>query len=152
MHAVKHILHSSKFTNPKNTFNTYFFSLSRARRVVENAFGIMSSRFRILRTPLLLNYTNSISVVKAVVTLHNYLIINCNSNHMYFDPNLLQDDGGLTPEAWEQQSAANLMPLGQLAGNRFGKDEAKIQREKLASIMIADGLAPWQFKMAFRTT
>ena len=71
---------------------------------------------------------------------------------MYFDPNLLQDDGGLTPEAWEQQSATNLMPLGQLAGNRFGKDEAKLQREKLASIMIADGLAPWQFKMAFRTT
>ena len=133
------------------TNNSFFFSLSRARRVVENAFGIMSSRFRVLRTPLLLNYTNSISVVKAVVTLHNYIITNCNSDNSYLDPQLIQDDSRLTPQGWEQQSEANLTPLSRLAGNRSGKDDAKIQREKIASIFIADGLAPWQYKMAFRT-
>ena len=137
-------------------YNSFiYFSLSRARRVVENAFGIMSSRFRVLRTPLLLDYTNSVSVVKAVVTLHNYIIQNCNADKSYLDPTLLQGDdseGNLTPGGWEQQGATNLTPLAQLCGNRYGKNDAKVQREKIASIMIADGLAPWQFKMAFRTS
>ena len=131
-----------------------YFSLSRARRVVENAFGIMSSRFRVLRTPLLLDHKNAVSVVKAVVTLHNYIIQNCNSDKNYLDQTLLQGDydGSLTPASWEQQGATNLTPLRQLAGNRNGREDAKIQREKMARIMIADGLAPWQFKMAFRTS
>jgi hypothetical protein len=130
-----------------------FFSLSRARRVVENAFGIMASRFRVLRTPLLLNYTNAISVVKAVVTLHNYIINNCNSDKTYFNPGQVEDDdGNLRLASWEQQDVTNFTPLGQLAGNRSGTDSAKFQREKIAALMVTDGLAPWQFKMAFRTS
>ena len=114
----------------------------------------MSSRFRVLRTPLLVDYKNTVSVVKAVVTLHNYIIQNCNADKTYLDPTLLQGDhdGSLTPLDWEQQGATNLTPLNQLVGNRFGREGAKIQREKMAAIMITDGLAPWQFKMAFRTS
>ena len=158
-YLIPHPLPNSSITKfmycPKaySLFKLYF-SLSRARRVVENAFGIMSSRFRVLRTPLLLDHKNAVSVVKAVVTLHNYIIQNCNSDKNYLDQTLLQGDydGSLTPASWEQQGATNLTPLRQLAGNRNGREDAKIQREKMARIMIADGLAPWQFKMAFRTS
>lgn len=49
------------------------YRLSKARRVVENAFGIMSARFRVFRKPINLKPENVDSVIKACVCLHNYL-------------------------------------------------------------------------------
>ncbi|XP_050338627.1 uncharacterized protein LOC126765062 [Bactrocera neohumeralis] len=47
--------------------------LSRARRVVENAFGIMASRFRIFRKPIIASKQTARNIVKATVCLHNWL-------------------------------------------------------------------------------
>lgn len=56
----------------KRIFN---YRLSRARRIVENAFGIAASRFRILRQEIIANPSKVESICKAVVALHNFLII-----------------------------------------------------------------------------
>ena len=56
----------------KRIFN---YRLSRARRVVENAFGIASSRFRIWRTEILGSPKKVENITKAVVALHNFVII-----------------------------------------------------------------------------
>lgn len=50
------------------------YRLSHARRVVENVFGSMSSKFRLLRKPLLLNPTKSSDVILACTYLHNFLM------------------------------------------------------------------------------
>lgn len=50
------------------------YRLSRARRVVENAFGIMASRFRIFYTHINLEPENIDKAVKASYALHNFLI------------------------------------------------------------------------------
>ena len=50
------------------------YRLSRARRTIENAFGRCSSRFRVLRKPIIGDVKNVISITKAVVSLHKYLI------------------------------------------------------------------------------
>nr|XP_022903669.1 protein ANTAGONIST OF LIKE HETEROCHROMATIN PROTEIN 1-like [Onthophagus taurus] len=61
----------------KENFN---FRLSRARRVIENCFGIMSARFRIYRKPILCNRAGVISIIQATVCLHNYLNKYCSRN------------------------------------------------------------------------
>lgn len=49
------------------------YRLSRARRVVENVFGIMSAVFRVLRKPMHIEPDKATTVVMAIVHLHNFL-------------------------------------------------------------------------------
>ena len=53
----------------------YNYRLSRARRVVENAFGIAASRFRILRGEIIAKPVKVERITMAVVALHNFLIM-----------------------------------------------------------------------------
>lgn len=55
----------------KKVFN---YRLSRARRVVECAFGILVARWRIFQRPIATNINNAILIVQATVCLHNFLM------------------------------------------------------------------------------
>ncbi|XP_078364110.1 uncharacterized protein LOC144648418 [Oculina patagonica] len=56
----------------KRVFN---YRLSRARRIIENMFGIASARLRVWRRPVLASPENVTNTAKAVCVLHNYLMI-----------------------------------------------------------------------------
>jgi DDE superfamily endonuclease len=49
------------------------YRLSRARRIVENAFGMLANRFRIYRAPIVLRPCAAKEVVLATTVLHNFL-------------------------------------------------------------------------------
>ena len=49
------------------------YHLSRARKIVENAFGILASRFRIFLSPILLKLENAEKILLPSCVLHNYL-------------------------------------------------------------------------------
>lgn len=56
----------------KKVFN---YRLSRARRVIECAFGILTSKWRIFRRPIATSIDNAILIVQATVCLHNFLML-----------------------------------------------------------------------------
>lgn len=51
----------------------YNYRLSRARRVVENAFGILSARWRVFRTVIQVQPNSVDKIVLAACCLHNML-------------------------------------------------------------------------------
>ncbi|XP_018312948.1 putative nuclease HARBI1, partial [Mycetomoellerius zeteki] len=55
----------------KKVFN---YRLSRARRVVESAFGILVAHWRIFRKPLIATVNNATLIVQAAIVLHNFIL------------------------------------------------------------------------------
>ncbi|XP_064111469.1 uncharacterized protein LOC135218961 [Macrobrachium nipponense] len=51
----------------------YNYRLSRGRRIVENVFGIMSARFRVLLSTIIVSPAKASIIVMACCYLHNYL-------------------------------------------------------------------------------
>ncbi|CAN7994979.1 unnamed protein product, partial [Ixodes pacificus] len=49
------------------------YRLSRARRVAENAFGILAQKWRVLRRPFRANDLNINMIIAACVVLHNFM-------------------------------------------------------------------------------
>ena len=64
-----------------------------ARRVIENAFGVAASCFRVLHRPMIAKPTTVISITKAIVVLHNFLMsLNSNDNYGYCPPSFVDQD------------------------------------------------------------
>ena len=78
---------------PKKIFT---YRLSRARRVVENKFGIMASRFCIFRRTIIASPEKASLITQATCTLHNYLIISdrqlSHQDHLYCPPNSIDHE------------------------------------------------------------
>lgn len=67
----------------KNIFN---YRLSRARRIIENTFGILARKWGIYKTPIAANPDNINKYVMATVCLHNY--VRCEEgNNVEFENN-----------------------------------------------------------------
>ncbi|XP_068129725.1 uncharacterized protein [Hyperolius riggenbachi] len=66
---------SSRYLSVDRRNRTMFnFRLSRARQVVECAFGVLANKWRVLHSSINLSVPNAISVVKATCVLHNFVL------------------------------------------------------------------------------
>jgi hypothetical protein len=91
---------------PEDTRNPserkYNYKLSATRMTVEQSFGILKNRFRILKEPLKQRDHSSISqIVESCIVLHNLLI-------NYNDDTLIEDAGDVGDVSNEQEAAYNI--------------------------------------------
>jgi hypothetical protein len=97
--------------------------LSQVRRIVENVFGILSSRFGVFQKPIIpLEPEKVEKVVLASCVLYNFLRTNTSSKNIYTPPEFIDREiNGTVVEAEWRQNAGNgniLANILQQGGNR----------------------------------
>ena len=121
----------------------YNYRLSRARRVVENAFGILANKWGCLKTEIALDVPNTIQVVKACVCLHNLCRMRYRREHRGL-PDHEDRRRHLVDGAWRQ--GINLLDLARgCQGRNRDLNEAKQQRNYLREYFMSPaGSVSWQ--------
>nr|CAI5842446.1 unnamed protein product [Callosobruchus analis] len=144
----EHIMKPYPGSHQEDSIERIFnYRLSRARRVVENAFGILSVVFRVLRKPMLLEPHKAAKVVLACIYLHNYLRRSKSSRNIYtrqdtFDQEI---DGKIIQGSWRQEREANptsLLPIRNIPRKSAGV--SKDNRKQFAEYFKTVGRVPWQ--------
>ncbi|PNF38605.1 hypothetical protein B7P43_G03964, partial [Cryptotermes secundus] len=121
------------------------YRLCRARRIVENVFGILASVFRVFRTPMLIQPEKAAMVCMTCALLHNFLR-RSNTSRQIYSPNGsfdYEEDGHLKPGTWRQETSnSSLTPLSKTP--RKPSQEAKDIRKEFAEYFITNGAVEWQ--------
>lgn len=136
-------------TQEKQVFN---FRLSRARRTIENTFGIIASRWRIFRKPILSNPKHVIAIIKAVICLHNWLrlqdIEDSELKTQYVTPEMVdrEDENGLIEGTWRniENGRTAFQDIHRMGNNSSTRKAFEI-REKFCDFFNNEGSLGWQY-------
>jgi hypothetical protein len=133
--------------HPKDPKERVFnYRISRARRVVENVFGLASSVFRVLRKPMLLEPKKA-QLVMTVACLHSFLRRSPDLAAIYTPPDTFdyEENGQVIEGSWRAMSNENMtsfFPIRKIA--RKPSLKAKEIREELAAYFLSGGRVKWQ--------
>nr|XP_024659559.1 uncharacterized protein LOC112435346 [Maylandia zebra] len=134
------------FRNLNTDQRIYNYRLSRARRVVENAFGILVNRFRVFRTTICLDPDKVVTIIFACLCLHNYL--RDHRSDAYVPPGYVDSEDAnhqVVEGAWRREGELQSVSMG-LARNP--SVEAKKQRDVLCEYFVSPGgSVSWQEDM-----
>jgi len=133
-------------SDDKSIFN---YRLSRARRVIENSFGILALRWRILRRPICAYPSTVDRLVMACVILHNFLMTKnakkTLNEQTYFPSNFIDHDdmGRIIPGTWRNETSY-LENIRSTRAHRATR-EAYEQRDTLTKYLLSPaGAVTWQ--------
>ncbi|KAJ8958084.1 hypothetical protein NQ314_006453 [Rhamnusium bicolor] len=126
------------------------YRLSRARRIVENAFGILASRFRTFLRSIGVCPDKVDNIVKATCALYNWL--RRTSANQYMPPGTTDhedvDTRIITPGSWRRDVLSN---HGFIGGRSWGihnhSKEAGTLRYKYAEYFMGTGAVDWQWNI-----
>lgn len=133
-------------TKERRIFN---YRLSRARRVVENAFGILSNRFRVFMSPINLIPDKVEAITMACCALHNFLR---SQTEVYMPPGSVDREDPEThvvqPGEWHQgPQSTGFVQLARQGSNAYSKT-AKDLRDQICKYFNAkEGEVSWQWNM-----
>ncbi|XP_055333828.1 uncharacterized protein LOC129585241 [Paramacrobiotus metropolitanus] len=148
-----HLMRPYPDRNLSRAARIFNYRLSRARRVVENAFGILASRWRIFQRPMDFQPAQIVLTVKACVVLHNFLLRKniANSKSAYVMPTLIdrenEDGPGIIEGEWRRITARDtgLCRMGKSRGTA----EAMLIRDRFRDYFNSTGSVSWQEARTF---
>lgn len=120
----------------------YNYRLSRCRRTIENAFGVLSSRFRIFRKPIHASRSTVNSIIQATVVLHNFLIINYRSS--YILPGTVDTDNQTGNWRDITQRDTGLLPLSGSSSSNTPTLDGSTVRNIFTEYFMNEGSVSWQ--------
>lgn len=106
------------------------YRLSRARRMVECAFGILANRFCVLINPISLRVTKVELITLTCVMLHHFLIMKKGTSYTEFAPG--------------EECSDNLQHLRRVRGNRCSTESLEIRDEFKSYFCSPDEQVNWQ--------
>lgn len=136
-----------------SAITVFVFRLSRARRLVENVFGILAAKWEIFNGPINLAPIHVVDLTLACCALHNFLIKeNKKRGENYIHSTMVDvetSDGTVVPGSWRKTVSSSQIRL-QPTGNRAGKLAIKT-REMFCEYFNTTGSVPWQNRVIFGT-
>jgi hypothetical protein len=118
------------------------YRLSRARRVVENAFGLLAARFRCLLTTMPQSAERVCTITLACCVLHNLLRL----KYPTLDVNAVDQDNpdtnDIIPGAWRE--GANLPDMGDVFRGNTNRAAKEMRQYLVKYINSEAGSVPWQ--------
>lgn len=140
-----------KLTEEERIFN---YRLSRARRVIENCFGILVARWRIFSIQIQASVAHAQTYTKACMALHNYLRQTNNPNYC---PNKFVDseDGSGTIKYGEWRKLLEgdngaIIPIPNVRGSRYKRNAVEM-RNSIMTYLKGIGQVSWQLEHVRRT-
>lgn len=132
----------------KRIFN---YRLSRARRIIENTFGILASKWRVFRKPITL-YPDAVDkIILATVCLHNFLKARDEvlaPARRYCPPQFIDwedENGVIQPGGWRQMQGSCFEDIP-AAPLRHAPENAIQMRDTLAEYFLTpEGKVTWQY-------
>ncbi|XP_072379282.1 inhibitor of growth protein 3 isoform X1 [Diabrotica undecimpunctata] len=139
----EHLLKPYPNKNLNNERRIFNYRLSRARNVVENAFGILANRFRILHTEINMKPEKIDLVVMACCVLHNFLRRNAKAVYMPPSSTDIEDlnSGTVINENWREGYSMDGL---QTSASRNVSQQAKDVREMYEHFFVGEGKVSWQ--------
>ena len=120
------------------------YRLSRARRVVENLFGILANRFRCLSNTLEVTPEKAVSITKACLTLHNLFRDRYGVTGVSVDEE--DDNKEMIPGQWRTEAAMHEVEAQLRAPRATAAGQAL--RTTLMHYFNSDaGSVPWQLRI-----
>ena len=125
------------------------YRLSRARRVSENAFGIMVSRFRVYEKPIPVQLHKVDELIKATCVLRTWLGRSTTSTSPGVMDGMLDvedwEEGRIIPGCWRQVKAGMKNPT--FPHSSSYRRNASDVRDKYAEKFCSPEVVPWQWMM-----
>lgn len=138
---------SKNLNKEQRIFN---YRLSRARRVVENAFGILTSRWRIYQKPINTSLETVDVIIKVTICLHNLLM-----NESFYCVASYADrtsiNGEILEGDWRRKNfnCFNDANNRSFASNNYTRRANEI-RNIFTDYFMNEGQVPWQDEVIFK--
>lgn len=112
--------------------------MSRARRLIESSFGILTARWRVYRKPIIASMNLSRKIVQATCCLHNFIINHEGKNRHY--SSITSADLEVACEGFQD-----------FVHEKYSyRKSAETIRNMFAEYFQGDGAVIWQWEKALR--